>query len=384
LREQAKERIDLFALPTISNSSAAELQHWPDSATGFFDGEIGPLTRWMIIDKPGAANALAQLPGAASITQIDPNDKSQVSAAAVTAESIRLAMEQFSARGGNVLENRKNRRAAHAMRQVLRSVPPQLIADAQSQWFQSGSAVSSVTSPVGGHSLPISARPFFNNDDALLDDTLSVDDDDVLAGSDPLNDDPLSDDPLSDDPLAASASSPQRSEDRFDPSVVLPDGGWYRDDLRMAISYRGNGHADPVLKATIELAASLPVEDPVRSGLLAASAIDSCVRCHVGAMNPAGSVWHTPIGRSRPKALTKFSHRPHFNLPQLADCSHCHMTDSDAATIDEIVKLKSMPGYDPAASHGFTSLGKTACISCHTQGAAGDNCTQCHHYHSHK
>jgi predicted CXXCH cytochrome family protein len=401
LREQATERVDLFALPTISNATASELKQWPEAATGFFDGEIGPLTRWMIIDKPGAATALAQLPGGASITQIDPSQETQVRAAAVTAESIRIAMEQFSARGGNVLESRKNHRAAHAMRQVLRSVPPQLIADAQAQWFRSGQAVSSVVPPSHQTSVPISARPFFNSDDDLLDDLVVENDDDILGNgdalnadplnADPLNADPLSTaplaaDPLSDNPLSASADSPSAkpNDQRFDPSIVLPDGGWYRDDLRMAISYRGSGHADPVLKATIELAASLPSDDPVRSGLLATSAVASCVRCHVGAMHPDESIWHTPIGRSRPKALTKFSHRPHFNLPQLSDCTHCHMTDSDAASIEEIVKLKAMPGYDPAASHGFVSLGKTACISCHTQNAAGDNCTQCHHYHSHK
>lgn len=396
LREQATQRLDLFALPTIPSSTTAELGQWPAAATGFFDGEIGPLTRWLVSDEPATAQAIARLPGRASITQVDPSRGHQVQAAVVAAEAIRRAMDQFATRGSNVLAERQNRRAAEAMRQVLRTVPPQLIADARRQWFDSDASVSAILPLQYQKSLPVSARPFFDASDRLAQSPArpSIETDDLLgddlllgnaAGGD--DDDILAADPLDSDPLAApaaSVASSARVDQRFDPAAVLPDGGWYRDDLRLAISYRGSGHADPVLKAAVEMAASLSADDPVRSGLLATAAVASCVECHVGAMNPSGSVWQTLMGRQTPRALTKFSHRPHFNLPQLTDCSHCHSTHSDTASLEEMVKLKSTPGYDPAASHGFISLGKLACISCHTQGAAGDNCTQCHHFHSHK
>ncbi len=416
LREQATQRLDLFALPTMPSSTTAELGQWPAAATGFFDGEIGPLTRWLVSEESATAQAIARLPGRASITQVDPSQGHQVQAAVVAAESIRRAMDQFATRGSNVLAERQNRRAADAMRQVLRTVPPQLIADARRQWFDSNTSVSAILPLQYQKSLPISARPFFDDsdrlaqsparpsnaaadlldEDTLLDDFAGVNSDDIFAAdpldadpldADPLDADPLDADPLDADPLDAPAvnvASSARSEQRFDPSALLPDGGWYRDDLRLAISYRGSGHADPVLKAAVEMAASLPADDPVRSGLLASAAVASCVECHVGATNHSGPVWKMLVGRQPPKALNKFSHRPHFNLRQLSDCSHCHKTHSDTASLEEIVKLKSMPDYDPAANHGFISLGKSACISCHTQGAAGDNCTQCHHYHSQK
>ncbi|HBJ38760.1 MAG TPA: hypothetical protein DDZ51_29215 [Planctomycetaceae bacterium] len=419
LREQANQRMDLFALPTMTESTVADLGKWPTAATGFFDGDIGPLTRWLISNQPATITALARLPGSASITQIDTANRDQVRAAVVAAASIRHAMDDFATRGSNVLTDRENDRAAQAMRQVLRTVPPQLIADAQRQWFDSEPAVSKLSPPQYEKSLAISARPFFNETDrlaqsppgssSLADDLLedelllgdatsqdatSVDADDVLGDSmsgvdqaDPLLGDPLSNDPLADDPLdspAGAVAATSGNVQRFEPANALPDGGWYRDDLRLAISYRGSGHADPVLKAAVELAANLPGDDPVRGALLATSAVASCVRCHVGAMRSDAVLWRTPVGPHQTKALTKFSHQPHFNLPQLSDCSHCHMTHTDAASIEEIAKLKSTPDYDLATSHGFISLGKAACISCHTQGAAGDNCTQCHHYHSQK
>lgn len=411
LKQQANERLDLFALPTLTSGPAAELGPWPEAATGFFDGEIGPLTQWLINDGQQVEKALSRLPGAASFTQIDPTRVEQVRAAVVVADSIRRAMDRFSSQGSNVVLGRdvlgrSQERSATAMRQLLRTVPPQLVSDARRQWFDSVAATAAFDQPLFKNAFPISARPFFGADgqyaqspviasaqtDDLLEDDLLMEsggdndsltsDDEILAAGDPLDSDPLSVDPL--DEPAGEVVSPTRDGDRFDPQTALPDGGWYRDDLRLAISYRGSGHADPVLKAAVELASSLPASDPVRIGLLSSSAVSSCVQCHVGAMQSSVSIWQTPVGRSESKALTKFSHKPHFNLPQLSDCTHCHMTDADAASIDEIVKLKSTPGYDPTASHGFISIGKSACVSCHTQGAAGDNCTQCHHYHSHK
>lgn len=414
LKQQASERLDLFALPTLTSGPSAELGPWPEAATGFFDGEIGPLTQWLINDGPQVDGALARLPGAASITQIDPTRADQVRAAVVVAGSIRRAMEQFSVRGSNVVLARENKRAADAMRQVLRTVPPQLVSDARRWWFDSNDVSAAFRSPAFQNGFPVSARPFFDganqydqspaiasaapddlsdgdlSDGDLSDDALLMNDsaseplgdrDDVLASDDAPLGDPLAADPLA-EPSGDSAS--KSGSDRFDPIAVLPDGGWYRDDLRLAISYRGSGHADPVLKAAVELAATLPANDSVRKGLLATSAVSSCVRCHVGAMQSGGSVWKTPPGRSPSKALTKFSHKPHFNLPQLSDCSHCHLTDADAASIEEIVRLKAMPDYDPAASHGFISIGKSACVVCHTKNAAGETCTQCHHYHSHR
>lgn len=360
LKQQASQRLDLFALPTLTSGSATQLGPWPAVATGFFDGEIGPLTQWLINDSSSVERALASLPGAASITQVDPTRGDQVRAAVIVADSIRRAMDQFSVQGGNVVVARDQGRAATAMRQLLRTVPPQLVADARRLWFDAGATPASPPQPLAQKRFPISARPFL--DDGRYAQSPAI----ASAAADDLLEDEL----LMD--AGGEVGAPTRDADRFDSEAVLPDGGWYRDDLRLAISYRVSGHADPVLKAAVELASGLPVSDPVRQGLIASSAVSSCVRCHVGAMQSSGSVWQTPVGRTQSKALTKFSHKPHFNLPQLSDCTYCHKTDADVASINRIV------------NHGFLSIGKSACVSCHMKGAAGDNCTQCHHYHSHK
>jgi hypothetical protein len=383
IRQQATERLDLFALPTLPGPAAAQVGDWPEEATGFFDGEIGGLAGWLIRKESSAADALARLPGGRSISQVDPGKNDQVEAAVIAATAVRDAMDRFATQGSNVLTSNKNQREAEAMRQILRTVPPQLVADARARWFVSGRTTDGSAGKTSDARLPVLARPLFDipaasSDDPLLGDPLL---DDPLLG-DPLLGDPLLDDPLLEGGEVDRPVSNTSLSKRFDPAALLPDGGWYRDDLRYAISYRGKGHADPVLKAAVEMAASLQENDPARMSLLAQSAVASCVVCHIGAMHAQGPIWKTPPGRLPPKALTKFSHRPHFNLPQLADCTHCHMTHTDAETINALVKQKSAPGYDPTVDHGFISIGKSACITCHTQGAAGDHCTQCHRYHS--
>lgn len=400
LRVQSTQRLDLFALPMLPNAATNQFGDWPAAATGFFDGEIGPLARWMIAADPAVADAISRLPGDGSITQIDPQQASQVAAAVLAAEAIRTAMERFASQGSRAVAGRETDPAAMAMRQVLRSLPPQLVADAHRQWFAPDAPQASAGALPGQALNQVSARPLFDDDQRLADDLLDPADllssDDPLASDplagDPLAGDPLADDPLADDPLGWTPDPRQAAApvaNRFDPAALLPDGGWYRDDLRLAISYRGGGHADPVLKAAVELAASLPTDDPVRRGLLATSAVTSCVRCHVGAVRPEGSLWQSTVGTERGRALTKFSHRPHFHLPQLSDCTHCHQTDSSPAAIHDMANQRAPGAFEPAAGtgfqphgHGFISLGKVACVSCHRPGAAGDHCTQCHFYHS--
>ena len=92
---------------------------------------------------------------------------------------------------------------------------------------------------LSGDSLLDSSEPQPETD-LLGDDLLG---DDLLGGHDPLSEeDPL----LQPDPLTNKPSTSESLTD-FDPGKMLPAGGWYRDDLRLSIRYRGGGHADPVL-----------------------------------------------------------------------------------------------------------------------------------------
>ncbi|MGB7345756.1 MAG: cytochrome c3 family protein, partial [Pirellulaceae bacterium] len=247
-----------------------------------------------------------------------------------------------------------------------------------------------------------------SGDDLLLDESLDetssdadlLADDDLGSGSmagdlladDPLADDPLTHDPHTSDPLAVDPleSAPSRSETRprFDPSSMMPAGGWYRDDVRMAIAYRGNGHSDPVLRATIELARRLPPSDPVRKQLLATRSIASCISCHQSAVQVGGS-WHGRALVGSKTEFTKFTHGPHLKVSQLSDCQHCHQVNRDAATPADRSSTVQLASFgerqeeprDPIEQHEFLPLGKHSCAACHTAKAAGESCTKCHRYH---
>ena len=217
-------------------------------------------------------------------------------------------------------------------------------------------------------------------DEALLtDDPLA---EDPLA-EDPLAGDPLAEDPLSHAPSASDAKDVSTSEsaidERFDPQKMLPAGGWYRDDLRMAIAYRGTGHSDPVLKSTVEMLAQLPPSDSVRKRLLATRAISACVSCHPSAARKSGSWTGPPLVGNRAN-FTKFAHGPHLHIAQLADCAHCHtVASSHRNAIGAITLVGDSTGKKVDSE--FLPLTRDACAACHTAKAAGDNCTKCHRYH---
>ncbi|HVT28995.1 MAG TPA: hypothetical protein VHE81_13350, partial [Lacipirellulaceae bacterium] len=67
---------------------------------------------------------------------------------------------------------------------------------------------------------------------------------------------------------------------------------------------------------------------------------------------------------------------PHLLLPQLSDCTHCHVTDSSADS------TTSYNDFNPTRFvSDFAPISKRQCVGCHTSRAAGDACQQCHYYH---
>jgi hypothetical protein len=411
LKERAGQRLDLFVLPGLGTDAAAIVGGWPASATGFYDGEIGPLARWIWRDNADARSAIGRLPADGSVTRVDPGNRDHTDAAAVLAREIRATIDDFAVRGGTAVAGRTDPESAAAMRRLLRGLSPQLVWDARARWFAappdrigrrrpiSGEGGASVVVPLvslfGESSergvVRVSATDDLLGEELLGEDLLGGDlgGDDLLGespeagsgGSDPLLGVPFEG---GDAPIAkgGAAGNDAAGDGRFDPVVMLPDGGWYRDDLRMSISYRGGGHADPVLKSAVELAAGLPVDDPVRTGLLAGGPAASCIECHPGALASTGPVWTSPTVRPASRSLTRFSHKPHFNLPQLSDCRHCHRAGESVAAGDAMVSEDANGGL--SCGHGLGPLGKDACVGCHQPGVAGDACTQCHHYHVHR
>jgi len=407
LKERAGQRLDLFVLPGLGNDAAALVGGWPSAATGFYDGEIGPLARWILRGNVDAQTAIGRLPADGSVTRVDPGNRDHTDAAAVLAREIRATIDDFAVRGGTAVAERTDPQSAAAMRRLLRGLSPQWVWDARARWFAAPPERIGRRRPMADDGVAADVVPLLSLfgdrvergvlrvsaiDDLLGEDLLSGED---LLGEDLLGELPQTDsgesDPLLGVPLpgedASAAKGDSSGESRFDPVVMLPDGGWYRDDLRMSISYRGGGHADPVLRSAIELAAGLPADDPVRTGLLAGGPAASCIECHPGALadnvpKGTGPVWTSPAVRPASRSLTRFSHKPHFNLPQLSDCRHCHRVNEAASMGDGRVS----GGADGMLScgHGLGPLGKDACVGCHQPGAAGDACTQCHHYHVHR
>jgi hypothetical protein len=253
----------------------------------------------------------------------------------------------------------------------VQSMPTQLIADAHRDWLSDSNASNLIGKfRYSPFRLPTVAKP---DDDLLLvdelvEDSTFADDDDLLAASEPLSQSDLQI-PTGDEGEDKSA--------RFDPDKMLPNGGWYRDDLRLAIRYHGGGHADPVLKSAIEMISQLPISDPVRERLLKTQAISTCASCHVGAVTTTGRWKSEPLIGQRRK-FTKFTHSPHLNVSRLADCVHCHEIRSADQSDRQVTSVSLVNGSDP---HDFAPIKRQTCAGCHTRQAAGDACIKCHRYH---
>jgi hypothetical protein len=263
---------------------------------------------------------------------------------------------------------------------------PQVVSDATSRWF-SGSVIRPVQ-----HSEDLTA-----GDDLLVDEELWSDDE-LLQGEDPLSNnasdnllldvsEPKEDPLLLDEPdlLTKQESVPHRSplnlnqRERFEPTKMIPGGGWYRDDLTLAIRYRGGSHDDPTLRAIIE--SMHQVKSPASSHDLAQTlAIKACLDCHVG-MDPARVPrplgWMETPRIGRPDRSTKFSHVPHLNIASIADCKSCHAISNEASPS----MVTAVSNSASRATQEFVPLNKANCATCHQSHAAGDQCTTCHRYH---
>jgi hypothetical protein len=164
-----------------------------------------------------------------------------------------------------------------------------------------------------------------------------------------------------------------------------PAGTWRRDDATFSIRYEPASHADPVLASWLELLtktanlSNRPVASAMFAELTSPTAAGLCASCHSVERQADGQMsinWRAHDRSTVPRSLTRFSHRPHLLLPQLADCTSCHaINDSAAATV-------SSGASTPAAFVSeFTPMSKQNCVQCHTQNSAGETCQQCHNYH---
>ncbi len=363
LKIQAAAGIELFALPSLPEESAKRVGKWPAAGIGFYDGQLAPLTELLFRSDPETELSIRNIPDA-DFGRIDPAENRSVQAAIQIGQAYQKLISSISTDGQNAITNRfiVTGVTPSSASALVQSLPTQLITRAGQDWFGSQHALDSAA----------------ESNAAAVHPSIAADpQDDLLSDSDLL----IHSDPLADDPLLQIANEKTNPRTRFDPDQMLAAGGWYRDDVRLAIRYRGAGHADPVLKSAIDLVSQLPASDPVRRRLLNTPAVAACIACHPAAVTSAtGWISQPMIGQQR--EFTKFSHGPHLNVARLADCIHCHRigtAGTGGTGGDHPVTVNFAQATTGLAD--FLPLGREACASCHTPQAAGDACVKCHRYH---
>lgn len=173
--------------------------------------------------------------------------------------------------------------------------------------------------------------------------------------------------------MARQAACAWAANREYEPPGTATLTGWRGDALDLR--YAKPAHADPILRAWIEVLASAPApaapEDSarlaaVRKELLSADGPGQCLKCHTTSGPAAGPVrvtWSHALGEARP--FTRFDHRAHVSLlgPEKT-CTTCHKLGATA----------------PAAS-AFQPIALETCTTCHAAGRVRADCQLCHVYH---
>lgn len=172
------------------------------------------------------------------------------------------------------------------------------------------------------------------------------------------------------------------SEADFDPDrdrareAWASAGGWYRSELDFSLRYRPAGHADPFLRAWLELGAALGGSGFER--LADEQAVGVCTKCHsVDREGERRRVNWTDAARDA-RDLTRFRHRPHLLSREDNACLECHRLRPRSEAY-----LEAFEGPDPSRfTSNFAELGVDACARCHEPGGAPAGCVDCHEYHA--
>jgi hypothetical protein len=333
--------VPMFALPTMDiaamRSAGFNVGTWPKGATGDFDGRLPSIMKLLLAADRAAAQAMTKLGAGFDFQDVNSKDRTQLEACAALATAISTLLVEL----------------AHSPDATIRS---------------------RLQVTLGR---PLSRADVANLAAGLSADTLRI------AAEQWLGARPASDAaPAS---LTANANSSRPSKANQKLIAFAPAGTWSRDEASFAIRYRPAGHADPVLTTWLNVLADTrdsgqpPVVAAIFRELSKATAPGLCTSCHSVEQTGSNKIainWHAADHGTEPRGFTKFSHKPHLLLPQLADCSYCHTIDAKAAAST----LYTDPNPTTFVSD-FAPIAKQACATCHTAQAAGDECQKCHNYH---
>jgi hypothetical protein len=328
--------IPMLLLPTLDGdalkSAGHDIGNWPEQATGDFDGRLPPLMKLLLAADPAAAQAIHTLGADFEFLDIDPDNPQQLAACAALARAIKQLIGQLATSGPTVVQERLantlGRPVSDAdVHALVAGLSLDTLSGAATSWLQISTAVTASKTPENALT---TARP-------------------------------------------------------GEPLSYAPAGTWFRDDALFTIRYRPAAHADPVLTSWQEAVASTPnlAQRPLALAafreLTSQTAPGLCATCHSVDQAETGRLsinWRAFDRMTEPRGFTKFSHGPHLLLPQLVDCTQCHVIDN------RVTAAAAHTGWDP---HRFASeflpVSKSQCAQCHTATAAGDSCQSCHNYH---
>ena len=321
--------LPLVALPMLDVDAMAAAGYdagpWPEAATGDFEGALSTAAKLLVLADPRGVTALKALGPKLDFFDVHPDDEAQVSAAADGAAAIRVLVNELADRGQVAIAERM-----HAV--LGREIStPELEA-------------------LSGRLSPDVADAYRNR--WFKREVNSVD-------------------------QAAAARTGQHEK--------VQAGGWLRDDASLSLRYRPIGHADPWLRAWLDVlaeAASGPhaaLAEPMLRAALNPTAPGHCGSCHSIERDRGGRLaiqWRPFDPEKERRGLTHFNHGPHLVAPETGDCTSCHQVATHATSA-------SYAGDDPRQFHAdFAPMAKAVCAACHTPHAGGDGCAQCHSYHA--
>ncbi len=182
-------------------------------------------------------------------------------------------------------------------------------------------------------------------------------------------------------------------------------GSFSYDPSSGAFAYAPGGHADPLMKAVLDVAASKAGKLPHAREVFGAASdfwqgIDTtgagkCLKCHTLDSGDDGSMrinWAPAAADPSSRPITKFRHSSHIRLPEMirenemqanASCASCHQLETSPDKVDAYREQFSAENHNPHRFRsGFQNLLVNNCAQCHTEERAGDSCLQCHQYHA--
>lgn len=166
---------------------------------------------------------------------------------------------------------------------------------------------------------------------------------------------------------ADDASSEPTDPDDIDLELWASAGGWYFEPP--SIRYRPVQHADPFIKAWVNLEVMSTIEDPDSESIIeqvfGPLAAGNCASCHIGIKREEATAHWSPTSM-RPETFpqpTHFSHGPHILPGSSVTCLNCHQL------LD-----------DNQLSNDWKPITRSSCTSCHGQ-EVQSNCSTCHDYH---